>query len=111
MISHDMKPLRQGEHVGMEGENYIVALSEEEAYALNPAAYYIWTLCDGVRTVNDIISKVASDLKLEVSEVESPVEAIIEALYQAKLVTIGETEEEQRETETENSDVETEEDS
>lgn len=111
MISHNMKPLRQGEHVGMEGENYIIALSEEEAYALNPAAYYIWTLCDGVRTVDDIISKVASDLKLDVSEVESPVEAIIEALFQAKLVTTGEAGEEQRDTEIESPDVESKEDS
>jgi methyltransferase-like protein len=86
-----MKPLRQGEHVGMEGENYIIAISEEEAYALNPAAYYIWTLCDGTRTVDEIISKVANDLKLDVSEVESPVEAILEALSQAKLVVFGET--------------------
>ncbi|MDT7889167.1 MAG: PqqD family protein [Desulfurococcales archaeon] len=92
MISHDVKPLRQGEHIGMEGENYVIALSEEEAYALNPAAYYIWTLCDGVRTVSEIIGKVASDLKLEVSEVESPVEAILEALSQAKLIVLGETE-------------------
>jgi hypothetical protein len=91
MISHDMKPLRQGEHVGMEGENYIIAISEEEAYALNPAAYYIWTLCDGARTVDEIISKVANDLKLDVSEVESPVKAILEALSQAKLVVFGET--------------------
>jgi len=86
VISHDMKPTRQGEHVGMEGENYVIALSEEEAYALNPAAYYIWTLCDGVRTVDEIINKVASDLKLEVAEVESPVEAILDALSQAKLI-------------------------
>lgn len=90
MISHDMRPIRQGEHVGMEGENYVIALSEEEAYALNPAAYYIWTLCDGVRTVDEIISKVASDLKLEVAEVESPVEAILEALSQAKLIVFKE---------------------
>ncbi len=89
MISHEVKPLKQGEHVGMEGENYVVALGEDEAYALNPAAYYIWTLCDGNRTVNDIINKVADDLKLEASEVESPVEAIIEALSEAKLVVIS----------------------
>lgn len=95
MISHDIKPLKQGEHVGMEGENYVVALSEDEAYALNPAAYYIWTLCDGNRTVGDIIDKVASDLKLEVSEVESPVEAILEALSEAKLVVIPGEEEAQ----------------
>jgi|GEM_PF-925377 Coenzyme PQQ synthesis protein D (PqqD). len=105
MISHDMKPLRQGEHVGMEGENYIIAISEEEAYALNPAAYYIWTLCDGVRTVDEIISKVANDLKLDVSEVESPVEAILEALSQAKLVVFGETSTPPRE-ETQEQDLE-----
>jgi hypothetical protein len=91
-----MKPLRQGEHVGMEGENYIVALSEEEAFALNPAAYYIWTLCDGTRTVSDIINKTADDLKLDASEVESPVEAIIEALLEAKLVVLSEQVQESR---------------
>ncbi len=98
MISRDMKPLKQGEHVGMEGENYIVALSEDEAFALNPAAYYIWTLCDGTRTVGDIINKTADDLKLDASEVESPVEAIIEALLEAKLVVVpGQIQEQSRE--------------
>ncbi len=94
MISHDIKPLKQGEYVGMEGENYVVALNENEAYALNTAAYYIWTLCDGNRTVGEIINKVASDLKLEVAEVESPVEAIIEALSEAKLIVISGEEQE-----------------
>lgn len=90
MVSRDIKPQKHGEHVGMEGENYVVAVNDNEAYALNPAAYYIWTLCDGSRTVGDIIAKVADDLKLNVEDVEPPVETILEALSEAKLISVGE---------------------
>ncbi len=57
------RPLRQGTEVGLSGEEYIVSLGEEKVFALAPAAYYIWSLCDGVRSVNDILEKVKADLK------------------------------------------------
>lgn len=57
------KPVRQGTELGLSGEEYIVSLGEEKVFALAPAAYYIWSLCDGARSVNDIFEKVKADLK------------------------------------------------
>lgn len=57
------KPVRQGTEIGLSGEEYIVSLGEEKVFALAPAAYYIWSLCDGVRSVGDILEKVRADLK------------------------------------------------
>ncbi|MCX8208789.1 MAG: PqqD family protein [Sulfolobales archaeon] len=57
------KPLRHGAEMGVSGEEYIVSLGEDRVFALAPAAYYIWSLCDGVRSVEDILEKVESDLK------------------------------------------------
>ncbi|MCX8184210.1 MAG: PqqD family protein [Sulfolobales archaeon] len=57
------KPLKQGTEMGVSGEEYIVSLGEDRVYALAPAAYYVWSLCDGARSVEDILKKVESDLK------------------------------------------------
>lgn len=57
------KPLRQGTEMGVSGEEHIVSLGEDRVFALAPAAYYVWSLCDGVRSVKDILEKVESDLK------------------------------------------------
>lgn len=59
----DRKPVKQGADVGLSGEEYIVSLGEDKVFALAPAAYYIWNLCDGLRSVGDILEKVKSDLK------------------------------------------------
>lgn len=59
----DRKPVKHGTDVGLSGEEYIVSLGEDKVYALAPAAYYIWSLCDGVRSVGDILEKVKIDLK------------------------------------------------
>ncbi|MEZ0290244.1 MAG: PqqD family protein, partial [Sulfolobales archaeon] len=63
MIERSSKYVRKGDFVGSDGTNFIVALSEEEVYSLDAAAYYIWSLCDGSRTVSDIIIKASEDLK------------------------------------------------
>ncbi|MEM2006624.1 MAG: PqqD family protein [Sulfolobales archaeon] len=59
----DRKPVKHGTDVGLSGEEYIVSLGEDKVFALAPAAYYIWNLCDGLRSVGDILEKVKSDLK------------------------------------------------
>lgn len=103
MIDLKNRYIRQGEFLGSDGENFIVSISEDTAYSLDAATYYIWSLCDGARSVEDIIRRVSEDLSLERSEVEQPVVNIIEALLKAELLrevveqreTVEETERQQ----------------
>jgi hypothetical protein len=87
-IDLNSKPVKQGKSVGMEGEDYIVALNDKDAYLLNPAAYYIWSLCDGNRSVEDIIAKVSEELMLSKEDVETPVIDILKALSENNLVVV-----------------------
>ncbi|MCI4456553.1 MAG: PqqD family protein [Desulfurococcaceae archaeon] len=86
MIDLGSRFMKQGEFVGSDGENFIVELSEENVYSLDAAAYYVWALCDGSKTVDDIIKRLVEDLGLERSEIEQPVISIIEALLKAELI-------------------------
>ncbi len=88
----DRKPLKQGTDVGLSGEEYIVSLGEDKVFALAPAAYYVWSLCDGVRSVRDILDKVRSDLKesgeeeLEEGELKQILAMILAELDNAGLI-------------------------
>ena len=86
MIELTSKYIHQGDLLGSDGENFIVALSEQEVYSLDAAAYYIWSLCNGENTVGDIIKNVSSNFNLKESEIENPIKEIIRALLEAKLI-------------------------
>ncbi len=95
-LDPESKPIKQGKSVGMEGEDYIVALNDKDAYLLNPAAYYIWSLCDGNRSVSDIITKVSEELMLSKEDVETPVIDILKALSENNLIVFSETSQEEQ---------------
>lgn len=96
----DKKPIRQGVDVGLSGEEYIVSLGEDKVFALAPAAYYVWSLCDGVRSVRDIMEKVRSDLKesgeeeLEETELKQILAMILTELGNVGLIGWGKQEQE-----------------
>ncbi|MEL9929454.1 MAG: PqqD family protein [Sulfolobales archaeon] len=86
MIDEAKKLIKKGDLVGSDGNNFVVALSDEEVYSLDPAAYYIWSLCDGSRTVGDIIQKASEDLSLNKEEIREPIINILEVLLKANLL-------------------------
>lgn len=87
------KPTKQGTEVGLSGEEYIVSLGEDRVYALAPAAYYIWSLCDGTRSVGDILERVKADLKesgeegLEESELKQILAMVLSELNSVGLIS------------------------
>lgn len=81
-----LKPLRQGIFLGEEGEKFYIAKSEEEVYELSALAYYVWLLCDGEHTVDDIIDKMSNDIKIERSEVIEPLVLALDSLSHAGLI-------------------------
>ncbi|MCY0859136.1 MAG: PqqD family protein [Sulfolobaceae archaeon] len=82
------KPNKLGEFVDTteDGANYIVKLSEDKVYELAPIAYYIWNMCDGEKTVEDIVNEVSKEASLPVDQVKDPVVAILDELMKADLV-------------------------
>ena len=90
----DRKPKRLGFEVGYDGQNYVVAVDEEKAFALTTGAYYIWTICDGARTVEQMIEYVSEELSknpetaMSTDELKEPITVILEQLEKAGLVEL-----------------------
>jgi hypothetical protein len=89
----EKRPLKQGSELGISGDEYLVSLDESRVFALAPAAYYIWNLCDGVRSVNDILKKIEDDLResgeqpLEESELKQIIAMVLTELNNVGLIT------------------------
>ena len=90
----DKKPQRLGFSIGMEGENYIVALDENRAFMLTAAAFYVWSLCDGSLTLEELIKHMSKELSENVEtpmseeELIEPVTLIINQLSEAGLLKL-----------------------
>ncbi len=82
----DKKPIRKGTPIGKSDEGYVVSLDENHAYTLNPAAFYIWLLCSGELTVNEIVDKIAEATGIKRTELEEPVNYIVKELLRVKLI-------------------------
>lgn len=57
---------KKGTKLGIDKGDFIVAADEEKAYALAPAVYYIWNLCDGETTVGKIVENLAENIEEEI---------------------------------------------
>ncbi len=81
------KPIREGIYLGSEDEKFYVAKSEEEIYELSALAYYVWLLCDGEHTVEEIAEKMMKDVQVEFNEVVEPLIRSLESLEEVGLIT------------------------
>lgn len=88
-------PLKQGVELGVEGDNYIIGLSEEKVYSLSLSAFYVWQLCDGSKSVNDLVGHVLEDLKsspqdISEEELKEILVLILGQLHEAELIKFSE---------------------
>ncbi|MCS7108058.1 MAG: PqqD family peptide modification chaperone [Sulfolobales archaeon] len=91
----ELKPLKAGNELGFDGQNYLVALSENDVYALAAGAYYVWSLCSGEKTVEQLVKDITVELstaseskeKVEEEELKEPVAMILEQLAKVGLVS------------------------
>ncbi len=89
------KPLKQGMELGVENDNYLVGISEDRIYSLSLSAFYVWQLCDGSKSVEDLIGRVIEDLKtspqeLKESELKDILTLILGQLQEAELIKFRE---------------------
>lgn len=78
--------MRQGELIGLQGENYLVAVSENLVYELPPAAYYVWLMMDGERTLEETIERSSEELQIGKEVLVDPFLVILEKLIEVNLV-------------------------
>ena len=69
------------------GEMLIFAHSSRKLFKLNSTGKFIWKLCDGKCTVNDIIDRVAKMYGEEIKKIEEDVINFIVKLHTLDLIT------------------------
>jgi len=82
----DVIPERRGDLIGFERDKFYVALSEEEVYELSPLAYYVWALCSGDLTVEEIAHQISEGADVDINMVIEPLLIVLEELKKAGLV-------------------------
>jgi len=82
----DVMPERRGDLIGFEKDKFYVALSEEEVYELSPLAYYVWALCSGDLTVEEIAHQISEGADVDINMVIEPLLIVLEELKKAGLV-------------------------
>jgi len=86
VIEESARFVKQGEELGVEQRGVLIALSDEKVYAVTPAAYYVWRLCDGALTVGDIVDNIVRETQLSREDVATAVKTILNQLLSAGLV-------------------------
>ncbi len=90
----NLKPKRQGISLGMEDDNFIVALDENRAYTLTAGAYYVWMQCSGEKTVEDIVKDLSKELSadpetaMSEDELKPPITLILSELAKVGLIKL-----------------------
>jgi hypothetical protein len=90
----ELKPSKAGNELGFDGQNYLVALSENDVYALAAGAYYVWSLCDGEKSVEQLVKDIVTELnsisekKVSEDELKEPIASIVDQLAKVGLVTL-----------------------
>jgi hypothetical protein len=82
----DVMPERRGDLIGFERDKFYVALSEEEVYELSPLAYYVWVLCSGDLTVEEIAHQISEGADVDINMVIEPLLIVLEELKKVGLV-------------------------
>lgn len=80
------KPMRLGEFVGGEENSFYVAKSENEVYELSPLAYYVWMVCDGDHTVEELIKAASEEIDVDENDIIEPFIIALTSLVKAELV-------------------------
>lgn len=67
-------------------EHMLYDVAGRKVHVLNKTAYFIWGLCDGVRTLDDMVHQAAADFKAEPGHVKADIEECIQELRALSLL-------------------------
>ncbi|MEM0173096.1 MAG: PqqD family protein [Sulfolobaceae archaeon] len=71
-----------------DNENFIIKVSDDKIYEVVPVAYYIWEMCDGSHTVEQIVDEISREAGIPAEQLRETVALIISELEKASLISI-----------------------
>jgi len=83
-------PKKMGEVIAKseDNENFIIKVSDDKIYEVVPVAYYIWEMCDGSHTVEQIVDEISKEAGIPPEQLRETIALIISELEKASLISI-----------------------
>jgi hypothetical protein len=91
MIGLLTKPCHIDQVIGQDISGTLVLLNipNGQYYSLNELGGRVWALCDGIRTVSDIIDLIRDEYEAPVERIQDDVMALLRELAEEHLVDVG----------------------
>jgi coenzyme PQQ biosynthesis protein PqqD len=88
MICHDSCPKRVEQVIAQKASSdwLLFNMSDGNYYSLNDIGGRIWELCDGTRTVSQLVASISAEYDAAVEDVEKDVVELLEGLQHGKLI-------------------------
>jgi hypothetical protein len=91
MVGLRTQPSQTDQVIGQDISGTLVLLNipNGQYYSLNELGGRVWALCDGIRTVSEIIDLIRDEYDAPVERIQDDVMALLRELAQEHLVDIG----------------------
>jgi len=88
MINHESCPKRMDQVIAQKASNdwLLFNMNDGNYYSLNDVAGRIWQLCDGTRTVSQLVTAVAAEYDASTEILEKDIVELLEGLQNGKLI-------------------------
>jgi len=92
MLKLDMYPVPHPQVAGrvIDGEAVIILSESNLVNVYNPVGSRVWELCDGTRTVDDVINLIVSEYEVNRERAQTDVVAFIEQLLVDRVLEMSE---------------------
>lgn len=80
------KPLKQGEVVQQEDGSLALLNGQSQGFMVNDHLVEFWKICDGTKTINELVDSFAEKLKMQRSDVEKEVVELVQQMLEANLL-------------------------
>ena len=82
------RPLKQGTFSRQEDGSLILMNEQGQGFMVNDALVEFWNMCDGSRSINEIIDEFSSRLKVPRIDIEREVVALVQQMIEARLLKV-----------------------
>ncbi|MFN4337054.1 MAG: PqqD family peptide modification chaperone [Candidatus Nitrosocaldus sp.] len=82
------RPLRQGEFIKQEDGSLVLVNDVGQGFMVNEALLEFWNMCDGSKSINEIIDEFSIKLRLPRIELEGQVVNLVQQMLEARLLKV-----------------------
>jgi metal-sulfur cluster biosynthetic enzyme len=83
------KPIKLGTVMQQQDGSLALLNEQNQGFMVNDQLVEFWKMCDGTKTINDLVDNFANRLKMQRAEIEKEVVELVQQMLEAKLIKVG----------------------